>query len=76
MRTVYLLHHVHEFDDGYEDFKLIGVFSSREYAFAAQRRVQDQPGFRDLPDGFTVSDCAVDRVEWLEGFVTMQPDES
>ena len=37
MRSVWLLHHVHEFEDGHEDGKLIGVFATREEAESAQR---------------------------------------
>jgi hypothetical protein len=63
---VFLLHHVHEFDDGHEDVKLIGVFSSREEAEAALAGVRDQPGFRDLPTGFEMSSHQLDRASWLE----------
>lgn len=75
MGTVFLLYHVHEFEDGPDDSKLIGVFSSMDHARAAQRQVQDQPGFRDLPEGFLISEMKVDRVEWREGFVTLHPGE-
>ena len=76
MSTVFILQHVHEFDDGHEDVKLIGVFSSEVLARAAQQRVSDQPGFRDLPDGFAISEHQVDGdVGWPEGYVTLQSDQ-
>ena len=75
MDTGYLLHHVHEFEDGHQDAKLIGVFSSRDYARAAQHQVQDQPGFRDSPEGFIIGEMKVDRVEWRDGYVTIHPGE-
>jgi hypothetical protein len=76
MSTVFVLQHVHEFDDGHEDVKLIGVFSSEVLARAAQQRVSDQPGFRDLPDGFDISEHHVDGViGWSEGYVTVQPGQ-
>lgn len=76
MAIVYLLEHVHEFENGHEDVKLIGVFSSEVLAQAAQRQVADQPGFRDLPEGFCISEHEVDsRIGWLEGYVTIQPGE-
>jgi hypothetical protein len=76
MTTVYLLQHVHEFDDGHEDVKLIGVFSSEALAVEAKRRVRDQPGFRDLPDGFCISEHRVDGpIGWTEGYVTLEPGE-
>lgn len=75
MSTVFILQHVYEFDDGHEDVKLIGVFSSEALARAAQQRVSDQPGFRDLPDGFVISEHHVNgEVGWREGYATFQPD--
>jgi hypothetical protein len=76
MSTVFLLQHVHEFDDGREDVKLIGVFSSEALARDAQRRVSDQPGFRDRPHGFDISEHQIDGdIGWPEGYVTVQPGE-
>jgi hypothetical protein len=49
---VFLLWHVHEFVDGEEDDKLIGVYSTEDKAKEAQRRLASQPGFRELPNGF------------------------
>ena len=76
MATVYLLQHVHEFEDGHENVKLIGVFSSEALAQTARRQVADQPGFRDLPEGFCISEHEVDgRIGWPEGYATIQPGE-
>jgi hypothetical protein len=76
MSTVFLLQHVHEFDDGHEEVKLIGVFSSEALARAAQQRVADQPGFRDLPDGFDISEHQIDGpIGWSEGYVSVPPGE-
>ena len=76
MSTVFLLQHVHEFDDGHEDVKLIGVFSTGALARAAQQKVADQPGFRDLPEGFEISEHQVDETTgWPEGYVNVQSGE-
>lgn len=76
MSTIFLLQHVHAFDDGHEDVKLIGVFSSKELALAAQQKVADQPGFRELPEGFSIDEHHVNgHIGWLEGYVTVQPGE-
>ena len=73
MKTVFLLQHVHAFDDGHEDVKLIGVFSSEKLARAAQQRVAGQPGFRDLPDGFEISEQRIDDHNgWQEGYITVR----
>lgn len=75
MKSVWLLHHVHEFEDGHEDVKLIGVFATRDEAEAAQQRVAGQPGFRDLPDGFSIDEHVLGRLDWLEGYVALQPGD-
>jgi hypothetical protein len=51
---VFLLWCVHEMPDGEEDATLIGVYATAEDAEAARHRVQSQPGFRGLPEGFQV----------------------
>ncbi|HXU69388.1 MAG TPA: hypothetical protein VN947_08665 [Polyangia bacterium] len=75
MKSVWLLHHVHAFEDGHEDVKLIGVFATRDEAEAARLRVADQPGFRDLLVGFSINENVLGHIAWLEGFVTHQPGE-
>jgi hypothetical protein len=67
-RHVFLLWHIRRHDNGSEDEKLIGVYSSERRASAAQVRVADQPGFRDHPDGFEIAQCRLDRDGWIEGF--------
>ena len=67
---VFLLWHVHEFPDGEEDAKLIGVYSTREKAEQARQRLAVHPGFRELPEGFQVSAYQLDRDHWTEGYVT------
>jgi hypothetical protein len=70
MDRVFLLHHVHEFSDGSESVKLIGAYSSRANAEAAIRRLAMQPGFSELPAGFTIDEYHIDQDNWVEGFVT------
>jgi hypothetical protein len=33
--------------------------------------VRGQPGFRDLPNGFEISECKLDRDGWTEGYATV-----
>lgn len=73
MESVWLLQHVHAFDDGNEDVKLIGVYVSREDAEAAQRTVWQMPGFRETPEGFSISEHRLGVTGWTEGFVTVEP---
>ena len=73
MSLVWTLYHTHEFEDGHEDLKLIGIFSSEESAVRAKKSLLNQPGFRDLPDGFSIDPHTVDDIGWRKGFATIQP---
>lgn len=73
MKSVWLLQHVHEFDDGHEDVKLIGIFSSREEGVAAQATVASQPGFAEMPQGFSLDEHRLGVISWKEGFGTIPP---
>jgi hypothetical protein len=73
--TVFLLWHVHEFPDGEDDAKLIGVYSSGKQAEQAKQRAILQPGFRDLPNGFCIDPYTVDQDNWSEGYVTETHDD-
>ncbi|MFJ8042045.1 hypothetical protein ACIRBX_16240 [Kitasatospora sp. NPDC096147] len=83
-RTLYRLIHRHHFvppehepyehgeplfrSDDEEDFKELGLYTTRE---AAERRIvlaRAEPGFRDSPDGFEVHPCTVDEPRWTRGF--------
>ncbi len=69
-KTVFMLHHVHEFENGHEDVKLIGVFSTREKAESALAKVKDMPGFKELPQGFSLDEHTLDQLGWVEGYFT------
>ena len=74
MSTVFLLYHLREDPDGYDDVKLIGVYSTRELAQASLERHKVLPGFRDYPGGFEVSDYELDTDDWNEGFLDLTQD--
>ncbi len=69
MASVFVLQHVHVQEDGVEDVKFIGVYSSRENAEAAVARLGRLPGFSDAPGGFHVDEYRVDQDQWVEGYV-------
>jgi homoserine kinase type II len=73
--AVYLVWHTHISDDGSEDVKLIGVYSTAEKAQGAVERAKDQPGFHDTPDGFEISRYEIDKDHWTEGFITVSNDD-
>ena len=71
MTSVFVLQHVHSREDGVEDVKFIGVYSSREKADGAVARLSRLPGFSDAPDGFHVDEYRVDQDHWVEGYVVV-----
>jgi hypothetical protein len=71
MTKVYVLQHEHVADDGTEDVKLIGVYSSQDNAQAAIERLRQVPGFSEAPDGFHLDEYQVDMDHWVEGYVTV-----
>ena len=70
MTHVHMLWHIHDLGDE-EDWKFVGVYSSREQADAAQQRVAKLPGFRETADKFRVEEVPLDEDLWTEGFVTV-----
>ena len=69
MASVFVLQHVHSREDGVEDVKFIGVYSSREKAQEAVARLARLPGFAEAPDGFHIDEYRVDQDHWAEGYV-------
>ena len=72
MNEVFLLWHVHEFEDGNDDEKLIGVYRTEDETKAAIERVRTQPGFADLPNGFQICPYGLNQDHWTEGYVTIK----
>lgn len=72
MKTVFILHHVHAFEDGHEDHKIIGVFKTVEEAREALRQVKLQLGFIDTPEGFEIAEWKLGNIGWPDGYVTQQ----
>jgi hypothetical protein len=70
-RSVFLVQHVHEFPDGTEEVKLIGVHSSPANARAAVARLRLQPGFAETPKGFSIDEYDLDLDHWAEGYVAV-----
>ena len=71
MTTVYVLQHEHARAHGTEDVKIIGVYSSRENAQAAIKRLSLAPGFSDALTGFHIDEYQIDKDQWVEGYSTL-----
>jgi hypothetical protein len=68
MTDVYIVQHCRDLDDGSEDVKFIGVYSSTEDAEDAVDRLRQKPGFFAYPDGFSIDRYEIGRDHWSEGF--------
>jgi hypothetical protein len=68
---VFVLQHVHRLDNGEEDIKMIGVYSSLEQAEEAIKRLSAKPGFSDSPEGFVVDRYILNEDCWTEGYITV-----
>ncbi|WP_034352592.1 DUF7336 domain-containing protein [Deinococcus phoenicis] len=69
MTEVFVVQHVHEFEDGSEDVKMIGVYPDRASAEAAVERLSLQPGFKDCTEGFHVGAFRLGEDHWTSGYV-------
>jgi hypothetical protein len=75
-QNVYILTHVVRAGTDDEEFKMLGVFSSRSNAESALRAASRLPGFCECKDGFNIARYHLDKMEWAEGFfTTFYPDK-
>jgi len=72
---VFVLHHVHTFNDGSENVKFIGVYSTAQAAEQAVERMRVLPGFCDVPNGFQTDHYELDKDQWEEGYITVYYDD-
>jgi hypothetical protein len=70
-RVAFVLQHLREDEDGYDNVKLLGVYSSLEFAEAAVERYKNLPGFVEHQEGFDISGYELDEDHWTEGFVDL-----
>ncbi|HEY9431070.1 MAG TPA: hypothetical protein VI260_06220 [Blastocatellia bacterium] len=68
---IFVLQHVHMLDNGEEDVKMIGVYSSLERAEEAIKRLTMKPGFSDSTEGFVVDRYVLNEDCWTEGYITV-----
>ena len=51
--------------------KVVGIYSSEDFALAAIERSRMLPGFAGEPDGFVIHQYEVDKDHWPRGFVRL-----
>lgn len=71
MKSVFVVQHAHELDDGSDEVKFIGVYSTRAKAESVVERLTREPGFSDAADGFHIDEYELDQDHWVEGYVTV-----
>jgi hypothetical protein len=71
--AVWVVQHVRTINNGEEDVKMIGVYSTEQLACEAVARLGLQPGFCDVPKGFYVERYELNKDHWTEGFITVYP---
>lgn len=60
----YLIYHIHIFEDGSEDYKTIGVFSSYDKALDVKAKYSGNlPGFKEFPEGFCIEEFEVTELD-------------
>ena len=67
---LYLLYFVQEFDDGHDDIKLLGVFSSQQSAEKALAIIKDIQEMKNIQNQFEIHEDKIGRLGWTEGFFT------
>jgi hypothetical protein len=65
---VFLAMHVFRYEDGHENIRVIGIFSSKRRAQEAIRRLREKPGFRYRKRAFEISRYVLDLKHWTAGF--------
>ncbi|ENT5109973.1 hypothetical protein [Pseudomonas aeruginosa] len=67
MSSVFILHHTYGNSES-ESYKILGVFSTKTKANSEISKYLELPEFKEFPNGFTVTDYALDESHWLSGF--------
>lgn len=69
MNCVFVLQHSYKTDDGYDEAKMIGVYSSKEKAEETVEKLKNVNGFCDYPiECFYIDEYEIDKDNWTEGF--------
>jgi len=69
LKKVYFLYYVYEFEDGHDDVKLLGVFSSKAKANIALQNIKKNPDCKKIKNFFSIHQISIDRLGWSEGYV-------
>ena len=73
--SVYLVWHSHDLEQETE-LKVLGVYSTEGKAEQRVTRAKAEPGFRDFPDQFFISEYELDEDLWIDGYRTLGPEDN
>ena len=69
LKKIYFLYYVYEFEDGHDDIRLLGVFSSKEKANIALKNIKKNPNYKKIKNLFSIHQIIIDKLGWTEGYV-------
>ena len=64
---IYALCHCREDEEGHDNEKLLGIYSTWEKAQQGLTLVRDKPYFRDFPECFEILEGGLDETDILRG---------
>ena len=69
---VFVVQHAYPLEDeeGDEQIRFLGVYTSRRLADEAVARFVERPGFSAHPNGFRIDPYEMDKDHWTDGFTT------
>ena len=70
-KCVYVLQHSYELENGCDETKFLGVFSSFQKAKMAVLEYKKLPGFCQYTNDFYIDKYEIDKKCWVEGFITV-----
>lgn len=70
MNEVFTLQHSYK-NNGNEETKFIGIYTTEQEAKNAIERLKSQSGFKDRPNDFYIDKYQLNKDNWSEGYVTV-----
>ncbi len=73
-KLIYFLDYTYEYEDGHEDNKVLGAFSSKKNAEKALSKICNHPELKKikgLKSHFEISESKMERLGWVDGYVTV-----
>ena len=66
---LYIVTHIKGDSENIDDFKIIGIYSSKSEAEKVVNRLRNMPGFSGYPNHFNIGPYVLGKNYWEDGFV-------